>query len=76
MPTYNGHKSRNYWNVALWIGNDEPLYRLALDCIRKSRTKDEAAKRFVELMGGDGAKTPDGAPYTVGAVRAALTDLE
>jgi len=50
MTTYNGHKNRNYWNVALWIGNDEGLYRMALDCLRIARTKDEAAKAFVQTM--------------------------
>lgn len=30
--SYNGWKNHATWNVALWIGNDEPLYRTALDC--------------------------------------------
>ena len=34
---YNGHESWNAWNVALWIGNDEPLYRFALECVRRPR---------------------------------------
>ncbi len=29
MSTYNGHPSWDHWNVALWFGNDEPLYRMA-----------------------------------------------
>jgi len=76
MTTYNGHKNRNYWNVALWIGNDEGLYRMALDCLRIARTKDEAAKAFVQTMHECGvSKTPDGAPYSFSAVRAAMAGL-
>lgn len=76
MATYNGHKNRNHWNVALWIGNDEGLYRLALDCMRLAGTKDAAAQAFVETMREGGfSKTPDGAPYSFSAVRAAMVGL-
>ncbi len=66
-------ESRNAWNVSLWISNDEGLYRLAKDCIRRTRTLDDATAMFLECM-GDGAKTPDGAPYTKTSVRAALSN--
>ena len=74
MATYNGHKNWNYWNVALWIGNDEGLYNLARGC--KREFKGKAAKAFVLLMKESGVeKTPDGAKYTVAAVTAAIKDL-
>jgi hypothetical protein len=74
--TYQGHKSWSYWNVSLWIGNDEDLYNLARACIREAKTKDEAARNFVELLHSIGkTKTPDGAKYSVSAVRAALIGL-
>lgn len=70
---YNGHKNWNHWNVSLWISNDEPLYRMAVDCVRHNRTKDAAARELVAYLPG---KTPDGAPYSFSAVRAALVGLE
>ena len=78
---YNGHRSWNAWNVALWIGNDEPLYRLALDCLHDTRKADQrprvtaAAMRFLRLI-GEGSKTPDGAVYNLKCVREALSGLE
>ena len=77
---YNGHPSWNAWNVALWIGNDEGIYTFALDCLRRPRSDGKpvtlacAARRF--LSGGfDGAKTPDGARYSLNSVRLALSGL-
>lgn len=78
--SHNGHRSRNAWNVALWIANDEGLYRLALECIRRSRTLDDAADRLLATLvecakPGEPPKTPDGCPYTKTTVRAALSGL-
>tara|TARA_Y100000593_G_scaffold71137_1_gene130603 strand:- start:650 stop:886 length:237 start_codon:yes stop_codon:yes gene_type:complete len=50
--TYNGWKNHATWNVALWINNDEGLYRIALLC------KDYAEFReCMELQGS--MRTPD-----------------
>jgi len=79
---YNGHHCRNCWNVALWIGNDEALYRAALECKRRPRLNGRpvtvaiAARRFLTSVVGEDAKTPDGAKYTFKAVASALADLE
>ena len=81
MPEYNGHHCWNCWNVALWIGNDEALYRAALECKRRpSGTSGGgapslrlAAHRMLDMLP---ARTPDGARYTFKAVRAALAGLE
>jgi hypothetical protein len=77
MPKpYNGHHCWNCWNVALWIGNEEPLYRAAMECIQRPRasganrpvTPKLAAHRFLRDVVGEGAKTPDGAKYTLKAI--------
>jgi hypothetical protein len=87
MATYNGHRNWNHWNVSLWLNNDEGLYRLAKDCIKRSRAwygfdrngqtpRERAARWFVEhLEALDIIRTPDGAPYTVTSVRAAMRGL-
>lgn len=69
---YNGHRSWNAWNVALWIGNDEGLYRFAMDCLNHSKTLAGATNKF--LAGCDG-KTPDGATYNRTCVKEALAGL-
>jgi hypothetical protein len=70
---YNGHHCYNCWNVALWIANDESLYRFALDCKREARTITEAAAMMLESLP---ETTPDGARYGLKAVRSAISDLE
>ena len=55
---YYGHPSREHWNVALWVGNCEDLYRVAM----KHKLKD-----FVWIVCGDegkGIKTGDGVRFT------------
>ena len=79
---YNGHHCWNCWNVALWIGNDEGLYRAALECKRRPRNDGKpvsanlAALRFAEEVFNTDERTPDGARYTHTAVRSALAGLE
>lgn len=86
MATYNGHKNWNCWNVSLWINNDEGLYYLAKQCLRRCRTKRAAAEQMLEILNGDCSKsfcggrlpitcTPDGAPYSVGSILAAMRGL-
>jgi len=52
---YNGWTNWETWNVALWIGNDEYLYREA----RRSHSYFD----FVQRMGFETDSTPDGAKY-------------
>ena len=55
--SYNGWKNWATWNVALWLGNDESLYKIAR---RFVNYKDIAQ----ELVDCGIAATPDGASYT------------
>jgi hypothetical protein len=76
MSKYNGHKNWNHWNVSLWINNDEALYNRAVFFVRRYRgSRDVAAGLFWESVGGKGTKTPDGAPYSKSAIRAAMVGM-
>ena len=71
MTTYQGHRNWNHWNVSLWLMNEEPLYRLCQYHIRKCRTMNDAAKAIALDLP---TETPDGAPYSYTAIRAAITN--
>jgi hypothetical protein len=55
---YNGWCNWETWNCALWMGNDESIYRLAL----RSKTFDE----FLDVMLNEWNRptTPDDAKWT------------
>jgi hypothetical protein len=69
MARYNGHKNWAHWNVALWLFNDEGLYGIVKDALRHAQTKDAAARQILASLP---EKTPDGARYSLSAVRAAI----
>ena len=74
MNKYNGHKNYNHWNVSLWINNDEGLYSWARE-LKREMGADRAARYFLEAMRDEGGKTPDGAPYSLSAIRAAMVGM-
>ena len=71
MTTYNGFKNWNEWNVVLWINNDEGLYNYAQRLIAR-HGKVRAAQVFWNDY--KGLTTPDGARYTLTAIKKALAD--
>jgi len=76
MAKYNGHKNYNHWNVSLWINNDEGLYNEARAFIRVCDNKQHAAERLYQVWSDCGiTHTPDGAPYSVSSIRAAMVGM-
>jgi len=76
MSKYNGHKNYNHWNVSLWINNDEGLYNTARSFCRAYRSKLPAAMAMKQELADAGiTHTPDGAPYSVSAIRAAMVEM-
>ena len=59
--TYNGWKNYETWNVTLWIGNDESMYRQVLGLVHSKVTQwSDVASVLTTLFGN---KTPDGVAW-------------
>ena len=72
---YQGHKNYNHWNVSLWINNDERLYNMARSCCINRTRLEGAALMLADLATEGITHTPDGAPYSVSSIRAAMVGL-
>lgn len=59
---HNGYKNYDTWNVVLWIGNDEGLYRQARSFMRGYHGRSPYAD-FISDAGLDGQKTSDGVAW-------------
>jgi hypothetical protein len=72
MAAYQGYRSWNAWNVALWIFNDGATYNYGHDLCRK-HGKAKAARIFAREMYDQ--RTPDGAKYTLASIREAFAGM-
>ena len=70
--SYNGHKNYDFWNVSLWISNDEPNYHTAMACLGSTDTVKEAAE---DLLATLPTHTPDGVKYTLENLEMAISEL-
>jgi len=69
--SYNGHKNWAHWNVSLWLNNEEPLYR-RMRYLCQIHTRAIAADIMLSQLP---EQTPDGAKYSVTAIRAAMRGI-
>ena len=76
IRAYNGHRSWDYWNVSLWINNDEALYLLARRCVSRHKSKDNAAREMLDVLTATNRlRTPDGATYNIARIKAAMVEM-
>jgi hypothetical protein len=74
MSKYNGHKNWNHWNVSLWLNNDENFYHMMKE-FRDQSARYTASKNMLSWLHDCGMQaTPDGAPYSISSIRAAMTE--
>jgi len=64
---YNGWANWETWNVALWLSNDENLYKVA-------RQYDSYDRLIPRLESQFGQMTPDGARWMDGTIDTAALD--
>ena len=71
MKSYNGHRSWNAFNVALWMNND-PDWHADWCWMPKAITLNQAIRRLSSEL--KGIKTPDGANFNALSIRLAIQD--
>ena len=71
--THNGHKNWSRLNVIVWLNFDETLYRSMIGIRNSSKTTLIAARRLKSWLP---KHTPDGAQYTLAAIKAAMEGID
>lgn len=64
----NGWTNHETWIVNLWLNNDEPLYREALNIIRRSPHEAEALADWIRDMVADTGLKGDLITYSLASV--------
>lgn len=76
---FQGHRSWAYWNVSLWVGNDERLYKMACNYIGTCPNKRDAAERMMGNLqieqNTQHPQTPDGAYFSKDKLYAAMRGM-
>ena len=73
---YNGHQSWDHWNVALWLSNDEWLYKQCMEILKNHPNLSEAAGVLMWFYDLEGKTTPDGGKFNLSTVTEALRGLQ
>lgn len=73
MKEYNGHRSWNAWNVALWLNNDYDTYQTIVHAVQTL-----GIKKAINLTARayKGLTTPDGAMYNRLSIKLAIEGME
>lgn len=71
--TYQGHKDRAHWSVALYLDNEYDAYAMATDIVKRGMAEGigpGAMARLICRRLGPGARTYERFAFTVPRVRA------
>jgi hypothetical protein len=64
MTTRNGYESKDHWQTALWLNNDESLYNLMVNETEKAVYMQQSiADAIANIIKQLPEKTPDGADW-------------